>query len=199
MMTAFFVGLDLAQPQESTALAVLARQVVSRQTEYAVRHLQRWPPGASIYSGALPIQVTSHSLYSSDAFADQHRHPAASASHYPVVVTLRLTDDVDARKPAFVVNQQAADALADAKPHALVQPHRRRDDHRLDTALAPAVALDGIRLRPGRAGQLRTLAAAVAPANDFQPAVLRGVIARFQAMATPCVVPRHPRPSPACR
>jgi hypothetical protein len=39
------VGLDLAQPQESTALAVLARYVVSRETEYTVRHLRRWPPG----------------------------------------------------------------------------------------------------------------------------------------------------------
>jgi hypothetical protein len=44
-MTSFFVGLDLAQPQESTALAVLARQVVSKQTTYAVRHMKRWPPG----------------------------------------------------------------------------------------------------------------------------------------------------------
>src|SRR5690348_10792935 len=44
-MTSFYVGLDLAQPQESTALAVLARQVVSRETEYAVRHLEHWPPG----------------------------------------------------------------------------------------------------------------------------------------------------------
>jgi hypothetical protein len=45
LMTAFFVGLDLAQPQESTALAVLAREVVARQTSYAVRHLERLPPG----------------------------------------------------------------------------------------------------------------------------------------------------------
>jgi hypothetical protein len=41
----FYVGLDLAQPQESTALAILAREVVARQSSYAVRHLQRWPPG----------------------------------------------------------------------------------------------------------------------------------------------------------
>jgi hypothetical protein len=44
-MTTFFVGLDLAQPHESTALAVLAREVLDRQTSYAVHHLERWPPG----------------------------------------------------------------------------------------------------------------------------------------------------------
>ena len=41
-MAASYVGLYLAQPQESTALAVLTRQVVSRETTYSVRHLQRW-------------------------------------------------------------------------------------------------------------------------------------------------------------
>jgi hypothetical protein len=44
-MTAFYVGLDLAQPHDSTALAVLAREVVARQTCYAVWRLERWPPG----------------------------------------------------------------------------------------------------------------------------------------------------------
>ncbi len=44
-MSAFYVGLDLAQPHESTALAVLAREVVAQQTIYSVRHLERWPPG----------------------------------------------------------------------------------------------------------------------------------------------------------
>jgi hypothetical protein len=44
LITVSYVGLDLAQPQESTALAAPARQVVSRETTSAVRHLQRWPP-----------------------------------------------------------------------------------------------------------------------------------------------------------
>ena len=44
--TRFFVGLDLGQPQELTALAVLQRADSSPAT-CAVRHLRRWPVGTS--------------------------------------------------------------------------------------------------------------------------------------------------------
>jgi hypothetical protein len=41
----FFAGLDLGQASEHTALAVLGRQWAGGRTDYAVRHLKRWPPG----------------------------------------------------------------------------------------------------------------------------------------------------------
>jgi hypothetical protein len=44
-MIAFFAGLDLGQAHDSTAIALLAREVVRGRTGYALRHLQRWPPG----------------------------------------------------------------------------------------------------------------------------------------------------------
>jgi hypothetical protein len=44
-MTAFFAGLDLGQAHDSTALALLERQVERGRSCYALRHLQRWPPG----------------------------------------------------------------------------------------------------------------------------------------------------------
>ena len=43
---------------------------------------------------------------------------------------------------------------------------------RLNAALAPAAAFDGIHLRPGRTGQVSALAAAVAPAQHFQSAIV---------------------------
>jgi hypothetical protein len=46
-MTTFFAGLDLGQAHDSTAVAVLARQVDRGQACYGLRHLQRWPPGTS--------------------------------------------------------------------------------------------------------------------------------------------------------
>lgn len=45
LMSAFFVGLDLGQAHDSTALALLAREVERGRACYALRHLQRWPPG----------------------------------------------------------------------------------------------------------------------------------------------------------
>jgi hypothetical protein len=45
MVTKHFVGLDLGQAQEHTALAVLEQTAASARL-YAVRHLQRWPPGS---------------------------------------------------------------------------------------------------------------------------------------------------------
>lgn len=44
-MTAFFIGLDMGQAQDSTALALLAGEVERGQVCYALRHLKRWPPG----------------------------------------------------------------------------------------------------------------------------------------------------------
>lgn len=44
MMT-FFAGLDLGQAHDSTAFALLAREFDRGQSWYALRHLQRWPPG----------------------------------------------------------------------------------------------------------------------------------------------------------
>jgi hypothetical protein len=50
----YFVGLDLAQAQEPSAAAVLERTIApdpadaTRElTYYAVRHLERWPPGTT--------------------------------------------------------------------------------------------------------------------------------------------------------
>lgn len=45
-MTIFFAGLDLGQAQDSTAVALLAREVDRDRACYALRHLQRWPPGS---------------------------------------------------------------------------------------------------------------------------------------------------------
>jgi hypothetical protein len=44
-MTAFFAGLDLGQAHDSTAVALLAREVECGRACYALRHLDRWPPG----------------------------------------------------------------------------------------------------------------------------------------------------------
>src|SRR5262245_47346530 len=44
--TAYYLGLDLGQAHETTALAVLERSDVPARS-YAVRHLERWPPGTS--------------------------------------------------------------------------------------------------------------------------------------------------------
>jgi len=71
----------------------------------------------------------------------------------------------------LVKNDQSADALSDAIPDAPVQPHRRRDHPRLDSTISPAAILHGAELCPARAGQMWTLAAAVAPAQDLQLAV----------------------------
>jgi hypothetical protein len=46
-VTGYFAGLDLGQPQDFAALAVLAQQVVEDQFACAVRHLNRWPPGTA--------------------------------------------------------------------------------------------------------------------------------------------------------
>src|SRR5690242_11241929 len=86
-------------------------------------------------------------------------------------MTRRLANDVHMQTVVFVGDHQAAHALADAIPYTLVQSHCRRDDDGFDAALAPAAAFDGVQLRPGRAGQMRTFAAAVAPAEDLQPAL----------------------------
>jgi hypothetical protein len=40
-------GLDLGQAQDFSALAVLGQQIGDGPTAYAVRHLQRWPPGTA--------------------------------------------------------------------------------------------------------------------------------------------------------
>jgi hypothetical protein len=46
-MIAFFAGLDLGQAHDSTAIALLAREVERGRACYALRHLQRWPPGTA--------------------------------------------------------------------------------------------------------------------------------------------------------
>jgi hypothetical protein len=50
MRTSYFMGLDLGQPGESTGFAVLERlaiETLPTEPEYRVRHLERFPPGAS--------------------------------------------------------------------------------------------------------------------------------------------------------
>lgn len=42
----YFAGLDLGQANDSTAVALLAREVDRGRAHYALRHLQRWPPGS---------------------------------------------------------------------------------------------------------------------------------------------------------
>jgi hypothetical protein len=46
-MITFFAGLDLGQAHDSTAIALLEREVDRGRTHYSLRHLQRWPPGSS--------------------------------------------------------------------------------------------------------------------------------------------------------
>jgi hypothetical protein len=46
-MTTFFAGLDLGPAHNSTTVALLAREVECGRVGYALRHLQRWPPGTS--------------------------------------------------------------------------------------------------------------------------------------------------------
>jgi hypothetical protein len=41
----YFAGLDLGQPHEYTALALVERRFVDDEAVYAVRHLHRWPLG----------------------------------------------------------------------------------------------------------------------------------------------------------
>jgi hypothetical protein len=43
----YFVGLDLGQAADYTALAVVEQRTVDETTYYDVRHLQRWPVGTS--------------------------------------------------------------------------------------------------------------------------------------------------------
>ena len=47
-MTTFFAGLDLGPAHDSTAVALLAREIDRGRTCYALRPLQRWP----IWAGA---------------------------------------------------------------------------------------------------------------------------------------------------
>jgi hypothetical protein len=46
MVVRHFAGLDVGQPCDYTALAVLERSDMP-ECGYAVRHLQRWPPGTA--------------------------------------------------------------------------------------------------------------------------------------------------------
>jgi hypothetical protein len=43
----YFLGLDLGQARDFTALAVLERNGSGREAEFHARHLQRWPLGTS--------------------------------------------------------------------------------------------------------------------------------------------------------
>lgn len=49
----YFIGLDLGQTQDYTALAVLERTGVAAQAQYSVRHLQRFPLGTP-YTAIVP-------------------------------------------------------------------------------------------------------------------------------------------------
>jgi hypothetical protein len=42
----YFAGLDLGPAHDSTAVALLTRELDRGLTRYALRHLQRWPPGS---------------------------------------------------------------------------------------------------------------------------------------------------------
>jgi hypothetical protein len=42
----YFAGLDLGPAHDSTAVALLAREFDRGKACYALRHLQRWPPGS---------------------------------------------------------------------------------------------------------------------------------------------------------
>src|SRR5262249_45748372 len=97
----------------------------------------------------------------------------APARHDPVVMRRWLAEDVHARTAPFVLDDQPADALTNAIPDALVQPHRRRDDHRPDATSPPAAILHGDYLRPCRAGQARALAAAVAAQQGSSLTIVR--------------------------
>jgi hypothetical protein len=46
-MASFFVGLDLGQSHDNTAVALLVRQIDHGRARYALRHLRRWPPGSA--------------------------------------------------------------------------------------------------------------------------------------------------------
>src|SRR5262245_10649319 len=104
----------------------------------------------------------------SESLANQDWHPVA-ARHDAVVVAGRLADHVDARRAALIVDEQAANALADLIPDAVFQTHRRRDVDRLGVATAPAARLDGRQPGPAGTGQPPALAATIAP--RYQPQV----------------------------
>jgi hypothetical protein len=75
MSSDFFVGLDLGQAQDFTALAVLERPLVegSEESSYALRHLVRWPLGTP-YTTIVPAVarlVAAAPLCGSDLVADQ--------------------------------------------------------------------------------------------------------------------------------
>jgi hypothetical protein len=75
MSSDFFVGLDLGQAQDFTALAVLERPLVegSEESSYALRHLVRWPLGTP-YTAIVPAVarlVAAAPLSGSDLVADQ--------------------------------------------------------------------------------------------------------------------------------
>src|SRR5262249_4373950 len=109
----YFVGLDLGQASDYTALAVVERtepvqdDLFPRPAQYAVRHLQRWPLGTPYTSivqevGArldrpllrgcwLVVDNTGVGRAVSDLFrqslADQSRRPRPPARLVPVTIT----------------------------------------------------------------------------------------------------------------
>src|SRR5262249_18290613 len=91
-----------------------------------------------------------------------------TAGHDAVIVTGRLADHVEARHALLIADEQAADALADLIPDAVLQAHRRRNVDRLRVAATPAARLDGRQPRPAGAGQTPALPAAIAPRHQLQ-------------------------------
>jgi hypothetical protein len=57
MQAWYFAGLDLGQASEHTALAVLGKRQSHGRTDYAVRHLQRWPPGTPYHGIATDVRL----------------------------------------------------------------------------------------------------------------------------------------------
>ena len=61
MAVHYFIGLDLGQAQETTALAVL-EQGESTPRRYSLRFLRRWPPGAGYVAMAEEVERLCQSL-----------------------------------------------------------------------------------------------------------------------------------------
>jgi hypothetical protein len=108
-MDRYFVGLDLGQAQDYSALAVLERPEVSARTPrhlrrpaHALRHLQRWPLGTSypsivqdvhnllrrpvLYRCILIVDQTGVGRAVVDMLADTLRH-AVTCLFMPVTIT----------------------------------------------------------------------------------------------------------------
>jgi hypothetical protein len=111
----FFIGLDLAQTQDHTALAVLQRVLTDKEPDYWVQHLQRYPLGTP-YTAIVPSVAR---LASAPALAEKNAVLVVDQTGVgrPLVELLRRESGLVPVIPITITAGQRATVTQDGSRH----------------------------------------------------------------------------------